>query len=323
MDRARRWDLIGALAGAALGIADYALLAAPAEGPLASREAVVAGFISSLALLGFFVGRLAMARARARRDAAVIQDQLSALERAQRRLLEQEKLAAIGRLAAEVAHGVRNPLGVIRASATMVQESFGPEEDPYRACGFICEEIDRLNALTTSLLTFARPSEPKLSSVSFEKLVDRALHLVGEEIRTRELVVQRETQPGLEDAHADPDLLAQVLLGLLVNAAQAVPSGGLLLVRVGGDEENVWVEVADDGPGIPPELATQVFEPFYTTKASGTGLGLATALRIVEAHAGRLESLSGMGAGEGGAGACFRMSLPRRSAGDARARGAA
>ena len=70
-------------------------------------------------------------------------------------------------------------------------------------------------------------------------------------------------------------------------------------------------------------LATQVFEPFYTTKASGTGLGLATALRIVEAHAGHLESLSGMGAGEGGAGACFRMSLPRRSAGDARTRGAA
>jgi signal transduction histidine kinase len=323
MDRVRRWDLVGALAGAALGIADYALLAAPSEGFLASREAVMAGFISSLALLGFFAGRLAMARARARRDAAVIQDQLSALERAQRRLLEQEKLAAIGRLAAEVAHGVRNPLGVIRASATMVQEGFGPDDDPYRACGFICEEIDRLNALTTSLLTFARPTEPKLASVSLEKLVDRALHLAGEEIHARRLVVQREALPGLEDVRADPDLLAQVLLGLLVNAAQAVRPEGRLLVRVGGGAECVWVEVADDGPGVSSQSATQIFEPFYTTKASGSGLGLATAIRIVEAHAGTLESLSGRGAGAGGAGACFRMSLPRQAAEGARARGAA
>jgi two-component system sensor histidine kinase HydH len=323
MDRARRWDLWGALAGAALGIGDLALLAAPAEGPLASREAVAVGFISSLALVGFFAGRLAMARARARRDAAVIRDQLEALERAQRRLLEQEKLAAIGRLAAEVAHGVRNPLGVIRASASMVQESFDPEDDAHRACRFICEEIDRLNALTASLLTFARPAEPKLTNVSLEKLVDRALHLAGEEIRARQLVVQREVEPGLEDVRADPDLLAQVLLGLLVNAAQAVRVAGRILVRVGGEAESVWVEVADDGPGVSPQSASQVFEPFYTTKASGTGLGLATALRIVEAHAGRLELLSGRGAGDAGAGACFRMSLPRQVAEGARARGAA
>jgi two-component system sensor histidine kinase HydH len=323
MDRVRRWDLVGALAGAALGIADYALLAAPAEGPLASREAVAAGFISSLALVGFFAGRLAMARARARRDAAVIREQLSALERAQSRLLEQEKLAAIGRLAAEVAHGVRNPLGVIRASAAMVQESFDPTDDAHRACRFICEEIDRLHSLTASLLTFARPTEPKPASVSLERLVDRALHLAGEEIRARELVVRHEVEPGLEDVRADPDLLAQVLLGLLVNAAQAVRRTGRILVRVGGDAESVWVEVADDGPGVPPQSASQIFEPFYTTKANGTGLGLATALRIVEAHAGRLDLLSGRGAGDAGAGACFRMSLPRQLAEKARARGAA
>ena len=222
-----------------------------------------------------------------------------------------------------MAHGVRNPLGVIRASAAMVQESFDPDDDSYRACGFICEEIDRLNALTTSLLTFSRPTEPKLASVSVEKLIDRALHLAGEEIRARQLVVQRETDPGLEDVRADPDLLAQVLLVLLVNAAQAVRSAGRVLVRVGGEADSVWVEVADDGPGVSPQSATQIFEPFYTTKASGTGLGLATALRIVEAHAGRLELLSGRGAGDGGAGACFRMSLPRQVAEGARARGAA
>ena len=129
--------------------------------------------------------------------------------------------------------------------------------------------------------------------------------------------------PGLEDVRADPDLLAQVLLGLLVNAAQAVGTAGRVLVRTGGEAESVWVEVADDGPGVSPQSAPQIFEPFFTTKASGTGLGLATALRIVEAHEGRLELLPGRGAGGGGAGACFRMSLPRQAAEAAGARGAA
>jgi signal transduction histidine kinase len=319
MSAERRWDVWGGLAGAALGIADLTLLAAPPESAFASREAIAVGFISSLAIVGFFAGRLAMARARSRRDAAVIAEQLRALERAQRRLLEQEKLAAIGRLAAEVAHGVRNPLGVIRASASMVRESFDSGDDAHRACSFICDETDRLGALTTSLLTFSRPTEPKLTGVSLEKLVDRALQLAGEEIGARRLVVEREAEPGLEDVQADPDLIAQVLLGLLENAAQAVPPEGRIAVRVGGDAESVFVEVADDGPGVPAGLVEQVFEPFFTTKASGTGLGLATAQRIVEAHDGRLELIPGRGAADGGAGACFRMSIPRRAteAGDA------
>ena len=88
--------------------------------------------------------------------------------------MQQEKLAAIGRVAAGVAHEVRNPLGVIRASAAMVQESFEREEDPYRACRFICEEIDRLNSLITALLTFSRPAELRRERVNLEKVIDRA-----------------------------------------------------------------------------------------------------------------------------------------------------
>ncbi len=119
-------------------------------------------------MLGFAVGKLALGRQRARRDADIIERQFHELEEPQRTLLQQEKLAAVGRLAAGVAHEVRNPLGVIRASASMVQESFSPGDDGHRACAFICEECDRLNALISALLTFSRPTEPKLTAISIE-----------------------------------------------------------------------------------------------------------------------------------------------------------
>lgn len=126
----------------------------------------------------------------------------------------------------------------------------------------------------------------------------------------------------LPEVPADADLLAQVLLGLLLNAADAVAERGRIVVRAMADDAAVTVEVADDGPGVPPADAEQVFEPFFTTKAGGTGLGLAMALRIAQAHGGTLELAPGRGAGANGAGACFRLRLPRAH-GDAPIRSAA
>ncbi len=310
----RRWDLWGALAGLGLGACDTALLLATGLqmtiGGVNATLAVGATFGSSLALLGGLAGRLWMQRGRARADADTIARQLADLERSQRQLALQEHLAALGRVAAGIAHEVRNPLGVIRASASMVQEHFGAGDEAWRACQFVVEEIDRLNRLIARLLAFARPGEVVAERIEPGKLVDRALALADEELRAKDACVERALDPALGEVFADPDLVAQLLLGLVVNAAEAIASGGRIALRARREGTHALLEVADDGPGIPPEHAARVFEPFFTTKPAGTGLGLAMAQRIAAAHGGALEVVQGAGAGPAGAGACLRARLP-------------
>jgi len=310
----RRWDLWGGLAGLALGIADTAfLLASGVEMNVGGRSAtfaVGATFGSSFALLGFLVGRLARARAQARADADTIERQLAELEATHAAWLENEKLASLGRLAAGIAHEVRNPLGVIRASATLAQAGFQPGEEGHRACQFIREETDRLDGLVTALLGFARPTELRASACSVEKLFDRVLQLADASLRERGIAARRELEPGVGELRGDPDLLAQLLLDLVTNAAEAIDGAGTIELRACAASGDVLLEVADSGPGIPRAEAQRIFEPFYTTKTRGTGLGLAMARRIALAHGGTLESVEQRGAGPGFAGACLCARLP-------------
>ncbi|MGH7290601.1 MAG: two-component system sensor histidine kinase NtrB, partial [Myxococcota bacterium] len=307
---ARRWDLYGGLAGLALGAIDTALLlASGVEMTVGGRDATLAvgaTFGSSFSALGFLLGRLVLARARARSDADTITRQLAELEETQAAWLQSEKLAGLGRLAAGIAHEVRNPLGVIRASATMVQESFDPADEAFRACQFIREETDRLDGLVKSLLGFARPTELRSASCSIEKLFDRVLQLADAELRARSIEARRDVDPRLGELRGDPDLLAQMLLDLVTNAIEAMEHGGPLELRARALSSDALLEVADGGPGIPDAETARIFEPFHTTKPRGTGLGLAMARRIASAHGGTLEAVQAQGAGHAGAGACLR-----------------
>jgi two-component system sensor histidine kinase HydH len=315
----RRYDLWGLAAGVALGAFDSSIFFFfDADLTLAGRDVtlpLLALFELSFGALGFSVGRLLMQRERAHEDARTIERQLRALEASQSAALQNEKLAAIGRLAAGIAHEVRNPLGVIRSSAAMVQEGFAPDDESWRACEFIREETIRLDGLTSKLLEFARPRPLRLQSVSLEKTVLHALHLAQPELERRRIQV---SHPGLEHApalEADPDLLAQLVLDLVVNAAEAAGDDGRIELRAEARGGYLVLEVADSGPGVALAGAEQIFEPFFTTKPRGTGLGLAMVARIVQAHAGAIEVAEGRGAGPAGAGACFRVRLPRRGAG--------
>jgi len=310
----RCWSIWGLFAGALMGMGDLtAFLALGLEMRLAGRSVlteVMILFMVTYGVLGFVIGKLMEARAQARADARTIESQLHALETSQRAALQNEKLAAIGRLAAGIAHEVRNPLGVIRASASMVREHFSPEEEAHRACEFIREEIDRLNSLITSLLTFSRPAELRLQPVMIEQVIDRALQLTNDELQRRSIIVAREGEGATPLVMADPDLIAQVLLGLLLNAAEAIGEHGTVIVRTMKEREYVTVEVVDSGPGVAPADAEHIFEPFFTTKASGTGLGLPMAARIVRAHGGLIEVVPGPEEERDGAGARFRVRLP-------------
>ena len=314
MRRERRWELWLAAAGLALAVVDFALLSwLGVEMSVAGRQVagwVFAYFAASFAAVGYLLGLLVKARSRARADAATIRTQMRALEASQRALVQQEKLAGLGRVAAGIAHEVRNPLGVIRSSASMVQESFDPGEEPHRACGFIVEEIDRLNGLIGSLLTFARPAELNRGPVHVEKAIDRALQLAEAAIERRRVVVERASRGGVPEVQADADLVAQIVLDLVQNACEAVGPQGRIEIVACGEGEEVHVDVADDGPGVPDADREKVFEPFFTTKDTGTGLGLSMAARIAQAHGGSLDLVPRAGLGDGGRGARFRLRLP-------------
>lgn len=310
------------LAGAAIGLVDFSLLLVfDANLTIAGRDATIPLFflfVVPYGLLGWLVGGLAEARRRERRDRETIERQLAELARSQRRLVQEEKLAGIGRLAAGVAHEVRNPLGVIRASASMAQESFESASDPYRALGFVCEETDRLDRLIQSLLTFAKPQAIECVETDVTKVIDRAVELARAEAREHAVALEVDVAPGLPTLWADPDRLSQALYGLTLNAIQALAASQAadaepgsaptprVVIRAGSDGDVMRLEVSDTGPGIPLAMREQVFEPFVTTRDTGTGLGLPMALRMIEAQGGALALAPP--AAEGGA--CFRIEFP-------------
>ncbi|HVN84122.1 MAG TPA: ATP-binding protein [Candidatus Binatia bacterium] len=310
LDRNRHWRWWGAAAGLATGLFDAAFLARLGVGfAINGRDAtlVVGGYFGlTFALLGYLVGLLAASRRRDRRAAATIQSQTEELNAARVRLAHSEKLAALGQLAAAIAHEVRNPLAVIRSAAQGLGESaIAADEESRRACAFITTEVDRLNNVITSLLAFARPPQLHPRAVGVAELLDRALLLAHEDLAAKQIHVARADRLDVPAVHADPDLLSQVLLGLLANASAAVPIGGEVALRAQAVDGAVAIEVADSGPGVPPDLREQIFQPFFTTRRSGTGLGLAIARQIIDAHGGRIE----VGERAGG-GARFTISLP-------------
>jgi PAS domain S-box-containing protein len=217
------------------------------------------------------------------------------LAHAQRQLIEQERLAALGELSAVVAHEVRNPLGVIFNSLGSLRRMLQPEGDARVLLDMVGEEADRLNRIVGDLLDFARPVTPVLRPEPLERVVDEAVAAaVGE---GSSVTVAREVGPDLPPVPMDARLVRQAVLNVAANAVQAMPRGGRLGVRICRDARGVLVELEDTGPGIPADIRTRIFEPFFTTKASGTGLGLAVVKRIMDGHRGEISVLTRPGGG--------------------------
>lgn len=226
-------------------------------------------------------------------------------------LIRADRLAAMGELTAGVAHEVRNPLGIIRASVQLVEDSNGDQSRVRDATRIIKQEIDRLDRVIKALLDFGRPSAPTLRQTNVEDVVDDVV------LFTRQFAVQAHVDIDTEFAAADPlvladaDQLKQVLVNLVSNAVQAMEdTGGNIVVRVWDDDSFVFVSVADDGPGIDAEALEKVFDPFYSTRGGGTGLGLTIVHRIIDQHGGRVEVQS-----EPGVGTTFTIALPATSRG--------
>ena len=221
------------------------------------------------------------------------------------RMRERDRLAALGEMAAGLAHEIRNPLGAIKGAAQCLDPRERVGEDG-EFLEVIVEEVNRLNGVVTEFLDYARPLKQSFGSVDIHEVVTRTIRLIQNEIPPRlELSVELgEPMPSVE---GDPEQLKQVLINLVQNAIQALGSrSGHIRVRARGPErfpdlrggaEFVEIEVADDGPGIPAEQQPHIFVPFYTTKQKGTGLGLAICQRIVKNHGGSVSVQSRVGEG--------------------------
>jgi signal transduction histidine kinase len=221
--------------------------------------------------------------------------------------MRSEKLAMVGSLAAGLAHEIGTPLNVISATAEYLLLDAGAEAHP-QLRGIVAE-TERISRLVRDLLTFARGSAPGKVPVRLAGAVERVVSLLRFTLDRKRIHLESDLPDDLPPVHADPDGLHQILLNLIVNAASAVAEGGRIGVRAragdAGGEQAVWVEVHDDGPGIPPDLRERIFDPFFTTRPDGTGLGLSVCSRIVADHDGDL----GVGVGPLG-GASFQVQLP-------------
>jgi two-component system, NtrC family, sensor histidine kinase PilS len=217
-----------------------------------------------------------------------------------------ERLAVVGRLAAAVAHEIRNPLASISGSIELLGQMPQSDEDGRALMGIVTREIDRLNGLVSDLLDYANPRPLKIAPIDVTELVRDTVRVFGQDRGLASVTVDTRMEERGVRLHADAAKLRQVLWNLIRNAAEAAAQGGgHVVVELESGSHEVAVRVRDDGPGIPSEHRDRVFEPFFTTKSRGSGLGLATVLNLVTDHRGTVQLDS-----QSGRGTCFTVRLP-------------
>jgi two-component system NtrC family sensor kinase len=256
---------------------------------------------------------------------AKVQEKTSELQRAQRQVLHMEKMASLGKLSATVAHELNNPITGMLNYSRLVER--GLEEQPLdpeareelgRYLHFLQKECSRCGKIVTNLLLFARRTGADMEPIDVNEIVDRSLMLVQHHLKVSNIELTTQPLAGNSMIVADGGQLQQALVALMVNAVEAMggasSGGGVLSVRLDASDGEVMIEIADNGPGIPPAVLPHIFEPFFSTKdqESGVGLGLAVVYGIVQRHGGTIDVES-----EPGLGTTFIIRLPRQRPADA------
>ncbi|MFC1895213.1 sensor histidine kinase [Thermodesulfobacteriota bacterium] len=227
-----------------------------------------------------------------KRGEALLLERAAERLRLEEQLSQKERLASLGELAAAVSHEIRNPLGIIRSSAELLKKRSATNGQASGLADVIVEESTRLNDIITDFLSFARPQAPKLSACRVEDVLEKNYAFLVPRIEEGGYTIERRIQGNLPQIVADPNMLYQVFLNILINAMQAMPEGGTVTVEMSADTDTVFLAFEDEGNGIDEEVMRKIWNPFFTTKEMGTGLGLSVVKNIVEAHNGsiRLEN---------------------------------
>jgi len=215
---------------------------------------------------------------------------------------DMEKFALVGKLAAGVAHSIRNPLTSVKMRMFSMERSLELSATQKEDFEVISEEIRHIDNIVRSFLEFSRPPKLKMQKVSLSDVVDNALQLLRHRLDSYNVEVKLKRQRRLPKVWADPEQLKEVLVNLIVNACEAMAKGGSIVIHeeeglVENSRQSLIVRLSDDGPGVPKSIQEKVFQPFFSTKEEGTGLGLTIAARIVNEHGGRLDLKSRKGEG--------------------------
>jgi len=220
------------------------------------------------------------------------------LKKTEAQLIRSEKLAALGQLAAGIAHEIRNPLTSINILIHSLAQSLPFESPQKEDLKVIEEELRRINEIVDQFLRFAKPAPPHFEKTDFVSIFEEALQLLRPQIEQQHIRVKKKFRR-LPKILMDREQIKQAIFNLLLNAIQAMPKGGSLVLRSGKSEEGKWasVSIQDSGIGIPPEDMNKLFDPFFSTKESGVGLGLSIAHRIIDQHCGKMEVESRPGKG--------------------------
>jgi signal transduction histidine kinase len=318
MTAALFFEFTGTLIWTAVTSAAYCSLLIPALEryeltPETAKELALRNIFFFLAavLVNPFVSENRRQAQRYRRLAEELAETNRRLEQAQEEARRSERLAALGQLTAGLAHEIRNPLAVIKGSAeTLTRRLQSADPVTTEVAGYITSEVNRLNTVVTRFLNFARPLKLEKGPTEIPPLLDRALKVAGERWPNAKVEVARQYSGDLPEMIVDADLCEQAFVNLVLNAYEAMnETGGRLTLSVAAanydGRRGAEVDIEDTGPGIPPELREQIFNPFFTTKKEGVGLGLSLVSKIVDDHRGWIRISS-----EPGKGACFRVFLP-------------
>jgi len=266
----------------------------------------------TLPLVGFLTHQLAEGKRMESRKYQMAAEQLEAanksLKEAEAQVRRAERLVALGQLTAGLAHELRNPMGTMKTSAELLARNV-PEDNAIakEMAGYISSEVDRVNTIITRFLDFARPQHLHLAPGDLDALLDTTIDRFEREKSgaTATISVYKNYAPDIPQIEIDNGLMERVFSNLLINAAQASPPGGAVTVKTRAVDSMVEVSVIDRGSGIDPKNLESIFNPFFTTKSEGVGLGLAICSKIVDEHGGKITVESTPGEGS-----VFRVFLP-------------
>ncbi len=260
-------------------------------------------------VLGLTVGLLLAAQRRLtarHRDAAISLERTHhELRESHEHLRRADRLSALGEIAAGLAHEIQTPLAGVKGALEIIASRVAPNTPEAEFAGIGGRELARLEGLVSEFLTYARPHDPALRPTDVHEIVERVAALLRSEAERKTVTLTLERSAVVPLLSLDPEQMTQVIFNVVLNAIQATGEGGHVRIRESEAAGYAVIDVADEGPGIPPEHALRIFDPFFTTKPRGTGLGLAISQRIVSAHRGTIEALPGSPSGS-----VFHIRLP-------------
>jgi signal transduction histidine kinase len=224
-----------------------------------------------------------------KRGEGIIQKRAMERLRLKERLARAERLSSMGEMAAGISHEIRNPLGIIRSSAELLKKKVAKVDPANTIPDIIVEEASRLNRIITDFINYAKPRSPNFAGCQVQEVIDKNITFLEAQINEQGYVIKKNYQNSVPEIMADSAMLYQSFLNVLINSMQAMPDGGRILIEVSAGDHLVTVHFDDEGQGIPHENLEKIWDPFFTTKEMGTGLGLGIVKNIIESHGGSIQ----------------------------------